>query len=52
MIKNLLEDYRLRVLTARANGDTLRNSQGSWITPAQAHRELLRLGYTEVPDES
>jgi hypothetical protein len=40
------------VLTARANGDTLRNGQAAWITPAQARRELLRRGYIEVPGES
>lgn len=45
-----LSDYERRVLTARANGDTLRNGQGADWTPAEARAELLRLGYTEVPD--
>lgn len=46
-----LDDYARRVLTARANGDTLRNGQGADWTPAQARAELLRRGYIEVPED-
>jgi hypothetical protein len=38
-----------RVLTARANGDMLRNGQGADATPAQARHILPQHGYVEMP---